>query len=63
MEDPIIGGLLINVRDIGERKTAEEQIANSERHFKAAFEQVAVGMTNIDLTGEHRNSSTNNLFI
>lgn len=51
MDDPIIGGLLINVRDISERKTAEEKIADSELHFKAAFEQVAVGMTNFDLTG------------
>lgn len=51
MEDPTIGGLLINVRDISERKTAEEKIADSELHFKAAFEQVAVGMTNFNLAG------------
>lgn len=51
MNDPVIGGLLINVREISERKIAEEKIATSELHFKAAFEQVAVGMINFDLSG------------
>jgi two-component system, cell cycle sensor histidine kinase and response regulator CckA len=39
------------VRDITPRKVAQEALAESERRFRATFEQAAVGISHIDLTG------------
>jgi PAS domain S-box-containing protein len=38
-------------RDISERKRAEEALRGSEERFRAAFEQAAVGMTQVDKNG------------
>src|SRR5690606_35849091 len=39
------------VRDVTTRKVAEEALAESERRFRSTFDQAAVGITHIDLTG------------
>jgi PAS domain S-box-containing protein len=44
--------LILNIaRDITEHKTLDQQIEESEKSFRLAFEQVAVGMTHIALDG------------
>src|SRR5690606_9211698 len=39
------------VRDVTLRKRAQEALAQSERRFRATFEQAAVGISHIDLSG------------
>ena len=40
-----------SIKDITERKLAEEALKNSEARFRTAFENAAVGMTLVDLQG------------
>jgi PAS domain S-box-containing protein len=56
--DESIGGILTNVRVITARKNAEEKMKRSEQLFSSAFEQVAVGMANIALSGEWLRSNS-----
>jgi two-component system cell cycle sensor histidine kinase/response regulator CckA len=41
------------IRDITERKRAQAAIAESEARYRAAFEQAAVGMVEVDLKGRY----------
>lgn len=41
------------VRDITERKQAEESLRESEERFRSAFEQAAVGMAHLDVNGRY----------
>ena len=41
------------IRDITERKRAQEAIAESEARYRAAFEQAGVGMVEVDLQGRY----------
>jgi PAS domain S-box-containing protein len=43
---------LIAVRDITERKKAEQAIRESEVRFRSTFEQAAVGLLHVDLNGK-----------
>ena len=40
-----------SIKDITERKSAEEALKNSEARFRTAFENASVGMTLVDLKG------------
>ncbi|UIE38007.1 PAS domain S-box protein [Leptodesmis sichuanensis] len=44
-------GVLGTYQDITDRKQAEADLRNSEERFRAAFEQAAVGMVQVDLEG------------
>lgn len=52
LQDPNIQGVLTTARNTEKRKLAEERVQESERMFRAAFEQISVGMANINLAGD-----------
>lgn len=52
LNDPMINGILTTARSTEKRKKAEERLQESERMFRAAFEQISVGMANISLAGD-----------
>lgn len=43
--------LLAHVRDVGERKRAEQALRDSEARLRATYEHVQVGICEVDLTG------------
>ncbi len=52
INSPNIKGILTLARLISARKKAEENTKKSEIMFRAAFEQMSVGMANVDLNGK-----------
>lgn len=52
LDSPEVRAIIVNSRDIGERKQVEEALRESEERFRATFEQVAVGMSHTDLNGK-----------
>ncbi|HEX2098499.1 MAG TPA: PAS domain S-box protein [Rubrobacteraceae bacterium] len=51
LDDPSVRGIVINQRDITERKKAESTLRESEERFRATFEQAAVGIAHVDPNG------------
>jgi len=49
--DGSVGGAVLVVHDITDRKQAEEALRRSEDRFAAIFRQVIVGISQVDLTG------------
>jgi PAS domain S-box-containing protein len=49
--DGQLAGFEGSVQDISERKRAEEKPGESDKHFRAAFDQTAVGMAQVSLEG------------
>lgn len=45
-------GIITTVRDITEQKQAYDHVQESEKQFRRAFEQVAMGMANISVDGQ-----------
>lgn len=58
LDNRAIGGIITTVRDVTEHKLAYEHVQQSEKQFRYAFEQVAIGMANISTEGMwlHMNS-------
>lgn len=48
LDDPSVGGVVINQRDITERKEAEEALSQSEERYRAVVEQSAEGLYLVD---------------
>ena len=53
LADPIIGGLVVNCRDVSDRVAAEAAQRHSEQVFQAIFEQSAISMAQIALDGTY----------
>ena len=51
IHEPAIQGIVINIRDITERETAEESMRASEAQFRAIFEGAAIGIALVDPLG------------
>jgi diguanylate cyclase (GGDEF)-like protein/PAS domain S-box-containing protein len=45
LDDPAVRGIVVNWRDITERKRAEETLKESEQRFRSTFEEAAIGMS------------------
>jgi len=46
-DEPSVGGIVVNCRDLTERKLVEQRLRGSEELFRAAFEAAAVGMAHV----------------
>jgi diguanylate cyclase (GGDEF)-like protein/PAS domain S-box-containing protein len=51
IDDPDIGGVVVNARDITARKHAERQIRRAEQRFAVAFAHAPIVMSVVDLDG------------
>ena len=63
LDNPEIKSIVLNVRDITERKHAEEALQQSESILKAIFDSTAIGLLIIDNNGKviHRNAKFNEM--
>jgi len=53
LRDPKIGGIVVNYRDITERKLAEERLARLNQQHELILCSVAEGVLGLDLQGNH----------
>jgi PAS domain S-box-containing protein len=51
LDDPNVGAVVVNQRDITERKRAEEALREGEERFRSTFQQAAVGIAHVALDG------------
>jgi diguanylate cyclase (GGDEF)-like protein/PAS domain S-box-containing protein len=51
LDDPEIGGIVANLRDIGERVRARRELMEAEERFRSAFEDAPIGMAMTDIDG------------
>lgn len=54
VDDPVVGGVVLNSRDVTERKLAEERLARSEAYFRALIEQASDAVTVLEPDGTIR---------
>ncbi len=53
LDDPAIGGILINARDISERRQAQRRAQRAQGRFEQAFEASPIGMALTTLEGRY----------
>ncbi|HSO95146.1 MAG TPA: EAL domain-containing protein [Acidimicrobiia bacterium] len=51
LDDPNVGGIVVNARDITDRFEAERALRESEERFRSAFEHAPIGMALADAQG------------
>ncbi len=51
LDDPAVGGIVLNSRDVTERKRAEERLVAREHYFRALIEQVSDAITILEPDG------------
>jgi len=51
LSEPGVAAIIINFRDVTERKRAEQALLDSEERFRAVFESALVGIARIDVNG------------
>jgi diguanylate cyclase (GGDEF)-like protein/PAS domain S-box-containing protein len=51
VDDPLIGGIAVNLRDISERRRIEATLRDAQVRFEEAFEHAPIGMAMVDETG------------
>jgi diguanylate cyclase (GGDEF)-like protein/PAS domain S-box-containing protein len=51
LDDPAVGGVVANLRDIGERVRARRELMEAEERFRSAFEDAPIGMAMADVDG------------
>jgi PAS domain S-box-containing protein len=51
LNDPAVGAVVCNYRDVTERKEGQERLRQSEERYRVLFEQTAVGIFMTDLQG------------
>jgi len=51
LDDPAVAGIVVNSRDVTERKRAEEALRISEARFRTLFESSAIGIVLVDRHG------------
>ncbi len=51
LDKPVVGGTVINTRDITERKRAERALKQSEQRFRSSFRNAAIGMGLVAIDG------------
>lgn len=51
LEDPAVRGVLVTVRDVTQRREAEQALRESETMFRAVFDKTIIGMSLVDVGG------------
>ena len=57
LDDPVVGGLVLNARDITQRRNAEEQLRHSESRFRGLVQNLAEGVIVLAADGSVKYSS------
>jgi PAS domain S-box-containing protein len=58
INEPAIQGIVLNIRDVTERKLTEEALRASEAQFRAIFEGAAIGIALVDTSGHSIKSNS-----
>jgi PAS domain S-box-containing protein len=53
LDDPVVSGIVVNTRDITERRRTEEALRESEERFRWTFEQADENIFVVDLKSKH----------
>ncbi len=51
LDDPVVAGIVVNYRDVTDRKEAGDALRESETRFRTLFEGAAIGMALVDMKG------------
>ncbi|MEP6625940.1 MAG: PAS domain S-box protein, partial [Acidimicrobiia bacterium] len=57
LDEPLVGGLVVNARDMTERRDAEDQLRASEAKFRGLVQNLAEGVTVLAVDGSVKYSS------
>jgi diguanylate cyclase (GGDEF)-like protein/PAS domain S-box-containing protein len=57
LDDPTVRGVVVNVRDVTQRKEAEAALKKNEAKFRAIFDRAATGMALVDAQGRIKESN------
>jgi diguanylate cyclase (GGDEF)-like protein/PAS domain S-box-containing protein len=52
VEDPAVQGIVVNARDVSERRWAEAELREAQERFRSAFEHAPIGMALAGIDGE-----------